>query len=266
MRLYPRPASHPSRIAHVFSRSISRLSRTLAITLTVTGVSLTTHARAVELPALGDNSAGLIPLSVEWERGQKALAYFRAAYPQAQDAHFEDYLSKLLGRMVLHSGLPDKPLSLLVIDDASLNAFAAPGGIVGVHVGAFLIAQSEAQLASILAHELAHLSQRHYARQLANAKANAPLTVLGVLGSLAAMATGHVDAGMAGIVTTQAKSASNMLAFGRDLEREADRIGLETLTRSGFDPFEMVAMFEEMLRATRYRTKVPEFLLSHPVT
>ena len=221
---------------------------------------------AVELPSIGDNSAGLISPSVEYALGRKALRQYRAYFPQAQDPYFEAYFDSLLDNMVVHSGLPDKPLSLLVIDDMSLNAFAAPGGIVGVNTGTFLMAQTEQQLASILAHELAHLSQRHYARRVAYQKSKAPLNWATMLGSILIMAAGEADAGIVAMTAAQAQQMSSSLAFSRDMEREADRVGLDTMINAGYDPHAMPQMFEQLLRASRYRAKVPEFLLTHPVT
>lgn len=232
-----------------------------------TSMALGTSAKAdIELPSIGSNSAGLISPTAEYDIGRQALRQYRAYFPQAQDPYFEDYLDRILDRMVVHSGLPDKPLSLLVIDDNNLNAFAAPGGIVGVNTGTFLIAQTEQQLASILAHELAHLSQRHYARRLAHQKSQAPINWATLLGGMLILASGNSDAGIAAVAAAQARQISNSLAFSRDMEREADRVGLDIMMRSGFDPYAMPEMFEQLLRATRYRAKVPEFLLTHPVT
>ncbi|HEY7774648.1 MAG TPA: M48 family metalloprotease [Marinagarivorans sp.] len=220
----------------------------------------------VELPNIGENSAGLISPSVEYALGRQALRQYRAYFPQAQDPYFEAYLDRLLSDMVVHSGLPDKPLSLLVIDDSNLNAFAAPGGIVGVNTGTFLVAQTEQQLASIIAHELAHLSQRHYARRVAYQKSQTPLNIATLLGSILIMASGNGDAGIAAMTAAQARQISGALAFSRDMEREADRVGIETMVNAGYDPHAMPQMFEQLLRASRYRAKVPEFLLTHPVT
>lgn len=220
----------------------------------------------VELPSIGENSAGLISPSQEYALGRKALRQYRAYFPLAQDPYFEAYIDNLLDNMVVHSGLPDQPLSLLVINDKNLNAFAAPGGIVGVNTGTFLIAQNEQQLASILAHELAHLSQRHYARRVAYQKSRAPLNWASMLAGLLILASGNADAGIAAVSVAQAQSTSGLLAFSRDMEREADRVGINTMVNAGYDPHAMPAMFEQLLRSSRYRAKIPEFLLTHPVT
>lgn len=220
----------------------------------------------LQLPSLGENSAGLISPSEEYALGQELIRLYRASLPTSQDPFIESYLVELLQRVSTYSELQDKRLELIVLDSPSLNAFAAPGGIVGVNTGTFLTAQNEHQLASILAHELAHLSQRHYARRLQQEKATSTIGLAALLASLMVVAAGNSDAGMAAIPAIQAAAIESSLRFSRDMEIEADRIGMQNLVYSGFDPYAMPGMFEQMLKTTRYRSKVPEFLLTHPVT
>lgn len=220
----------------------------------------------IQLPALGENSAGLISLADEYELGQQLIKRYRASIPTSRDPFIEEYLKKLLQQIVTHSDLVDKRLELIVLENPSLNAFAAPGGIVGVNTGTFLSAENEQQLASILAHEIAHLSQRHYARRLQQNKTTYAVSLAALLASIMVAASGNSDVGIAAIPAIQAASIDSSLRFSRSMEQEADRIGMQTLIRGGFDPYAMPSMFEQMLRGTRYRTKVPEFLLTHPVT
>lgn len=228
-----------------------------------------THAGTsnLQLPTLGDTSAGLISTTEEYEFGRKLVRKFRASLPESSDPFIEDYLGDLLRRLAQHSDLAEPYLEVLVIADSSLNAFAAPGGIVGVNTGTFAVAENEQQLASILAHELAHLSQRHYARRVNEAGKNSILTMAAILASIiVATSSSSNDGAIAAIPAAQAAAIQADLKFSRDMEREADRIGMNTLLNAGFDPYAMPAMFDVMLRSTRYRSKVPEFLLSHPVT
>lgn len=220
----------------------------------------------IQLPALGETSAGLISLADEYELGQQLIRKYRAAVPTSRDPFIEDYLQRLLQDIAAHSDLTDKRLQLIVLESPTLNAFAAPGGIVGVNTGTFLSAQNEQQLASILAHEIAHLSQRHYARRLQQNKTTYAVGMAALLASIMVAASGNGDVGMAAIPAIQAAAMDSGLRFSRGMEQEADRIGMQTLVRGGYDPYAMPGMFEQMLRSTRYRTKVPEFLLSHPVT
>lgn len=220
----------------------------------------------LQLPSLGETSAGLISITEEYNRGQMVLRYYRAVLPLSNDPFIESYLQSLLQKIVTYSELQNKRIELLVLDNPTLNAFAAPGGIVGVHTGIFLTAQTEAQLASILSHELAHLSQRHYARGIQQGKKSLAVTIAGLVASLMLASAGEADAAMAGIMLSQAASKDSQLKFSREMEKEADRIGLQTLIKADFDPTAMPGMFEIMLKSTRYRSKVPAFLLSHPVT
>jgi beta-barrel assembly-enhancing protease len=222
-------------------------------------------SESLQLPSIGETSAGLISPSEEYSLGQELIRLYKANMPLSSDAFLEAYLSELLQKVSIYSELADKRLELLVIDNPNLNAFAAPGGIVGVNTGTFLTAQNEPQLASIIAHELAHLSQRHYARRLQQQKASSTLGLAALLGSLVVIASGNSD-GIAAIPAIQAASIESSLRFSREMEIEADRIGMQNLVGAGFDPHAMSAMFEQMLKASRFRTKVPEFLLTHPVT
>lgn len=229
-------------------------------------ISASATSTELQLPSLGESSAGLISPSEEYALGQDLLRAYRAALPTSQDPFIETYLGQLLQKISPHSDLTDKRLELIVLDSPSLNAFAAPGGIVGVNTGTFLTAQTEHQLASILAHELAHLSQRHYARRLQQQKASSTVGLAALLASLIVVAAGNSDVGMAAIPAIQAASIDSSLRFSREMETEADRIGMQTLVAAGFDPHAMTGMFEQMLKTTRYRSKVPEFLLTHPIT
>ncbi|MEY4589302.1 MAG: hypothetical protein RL497_1378 [Pseudomonadota bacterium] len=224
------------------------------------------QAEELQLPDLGDAGGGMMSPSEEYELGQKVLRIYRSNLPISKDPFYEVYLEALLQKLVTSSALKDKRLELLVIADKNLNAFAAPGGIVGVNTGIFLIAQSESQLASILSHELAHLSQRHFIRiQQKQAKVNMA-SLVGMIGGIILGATAGPDAGIAAITAAQAGALDARLRFSRDMEQEADRIGMETLFLAGYPADAMPDMFEVMQSNSRYRTRVPEFLLTHPLT
>lgn len=225
------------------------------------------HANSdLKLPSLGDASAGLISPAEEYELGQTLLRYYRASMRTSDDPFIEEYLGQLLRRIATYSDLQDKRLDLLVLENPSLNAFAAPGGIVGVNTGTFLIAEQEQQLASIIAHELAHLSQRHYARRVQQQQTTSMISLAALLAGIMVAASSDSNTGIAALPAIQAAAIESSLRFSRQMEQEADRIGMETLIGAGFDPYAMPDMFELMLRASRYRSNVPEFLLTHPVT
>ncbi len=232
---------------------------------------LTTHQQAsandIKLPTLGDTTSGIVSLQQEHELGRAWLKMFRSRVATLNDPLMQDYIENLIYRLASHSEMMDRRLELIVVNNPTMNAFAVPGGVVGVHTGLFLYAENEAQLSSVLAHELAHLSQRHFARNLANRKASSYTTMAGMLVGLILAATVGGDAGMAAMTMTQASAMDSGLRFSRQYEQEADRLGIDTLYRADMDPKAVPAMFERMLAATRYiGRRPPEFLLTHPLS
>lgn len=229
--------------------------------------SLIAHTQeSVQLPSLGDTTSGLISLQEERVLGQSWLRNLRSQAPIMDDPILIEWFHDLIYRLVPDSNLQISDLSLVTVDSPQLNAFAVPGGIVGINYGLLLFADNEDQVASVLAHELAHLSQRHFARQVEAARRRDPVTLATLLASLILIATSNGEAGIAGIMTTQAAAIQNQLSYTREFEREADRLGIATLVRSGFSADAMPAMFDNMLTATRFRGRIPEFLQTHPLT
>ena len=157
-------------------------------------------------------------------------------------------------------------MGVVVIDNEEINAFAAPGGIVGINMGLLLAAQDVHEYASVMAHELAHLSQRHFARGVEEQQAATLPTLATLIAALLIGAAGGGDAAVAAMSTAQAMAQANQLRFSRDRETEADRVGMNTLVRAGHDPAAMSRMFERMQHAYRFTRKPPEFLLTHPLS
>lgn len=249
------------------SRSGLSLLRAASCCIALLGTLLSpAQAQDVKLPALGDATSGIVSPQQERELGESWARAFRAQVPTAHDPLMIDYLESLLNTLADYSQLQDKRLELLLVKNPTMNAFAVPGGVVGVHTGLLTTAMTENQLASVLAHELGHLSQRHFARGV-EARQNASIpTTAAMLASLVLMATAGGDAGMAALAATQAASLDNQLRFSRQNEQEADRVGMDTMVAAGLDPYAVPEMFESMLRTTRYSRRPPEFLLTHPVT
>lgn len=224
-------------------------------------------ANEVALPALGDSASANFSSQQEYELGRAWLKMFRSQVRTLSDPLLQDYMEYLIYKLASNSPLKDRRLEVVIVDNPTINAFAVPGGVIGVHNGALLSADNEAQLASILGHELAHLSQRHFARGVEQQQASALPTMAGMLGALVLAATARGDAGLAAMAATQAAAQQNMLRFSRENEQEADRVGMETLAKSDYDPNAFAGMFENMLAANRYIGRnPPEFLLTHPLT
>ncbi len=223
-------------------------------------------AADVLLPDLGGAGSGLISPRQEYQLGQKWLRMYRSHVITSSDPFLQMYVEDLITKISYSSEISDKRLDIVVVENPSLNAFAVPGGVIGVHTGLFTYADDEDQFASVLAHELAHLSQRHFARRIAEQKDKAIPTMAALLASILIAATSGSDAGIAAITATQAIAIDAQLRFSRQMEQEADRIGMDTMVRANKDPFAMGEMFENMLRNTRFSHRPPEFLLTHPLT
>ncbi len=244
----------------------SALASLLATFLIIT-VTIPVKSADIKLPSLGDSTSGIISQQQEHELGRAWLMAYRSRINEHHDPFLSDYLEQLLYKLVSHSELEDRRLELITINNSSMNAFAVPGGVIGIHTGLFRYAKSEHQLSSVLAHEIAHLSQRHFARRVEAQRKNTAATLAGMLASLVLAATVGGDAGLAGLTASQAASQQSSLNYSRQNEQEADRLGLKTMVSAGMDPRAMSAMFEEMLRITRYTgSRPPEFLLTHPLT
>ncbi|MCP5208913.1 MAG: M48 family metallopeptidase [Hahellaceae bacterium] len=218
------------------------------------------------LPSLGDATSGIVSMQKEKELGSGWLKSLRRQAPIFNDPLVNDYLKTLVYKLVPNSYLSDRSLQLIIIDSSALNAFAVPGGILGINAGLFLHSETEQEFASVIAHEIAHLSQRHYARSLEQSNQNTALTLAGLLASIVIAATTGSDAGLVALAGTQALSAQAALSYSRQNEQEADRVGIQTLYQSGMDPKSMPKMFERMLLNSRYSGKPPEYLSTHPLT
>lgn len=224
------------------------------------------HAAHNDLPELGDSTSGYVSQSQEHQLGRAWLRQLRAQADTINDPLTISFVEELIYRLAPHSEVKDHRFEFVVINQGELNAFAVPGGIIGINAGIFLYSSDEDEISGVLAHELAHLSQRHFARQIENAERQSPIAIASLLASILLIATNNADAGFAGLIGSQAASVQSQLSYSRDWEREADRNGMKTLAGSGLDPFAMPSMFQQMLAANRYTERPPEFLLTHPVT
>lgn len=216
------------------------------------------------LPELGDRVSGAVSSSQEKIIGKEFLkqVYFQA--PLISDPLIQEYTELLIYRLSEFSEVKDREFTIILIDDASLNAFAAPGGIIGVNGGLFLNADNEGQFASVLSHELAHLSQRHFARNVLNAKDRSLTSSLAIISSIALALISNNPQAMA---VGQAFLQSQSLRYSRLFEKEADRVGFANLVRAGYDPKSMGEMFENMNDLRRLAGEAPpEFLLTHPLS
>ena len=216
------------------------------------------------LPELGDTSSSAISLDSEYRLGRLYMAQLRRSLPDLQDPIVQDYTEHLIYRVGEYSQLQDRRLNIVLARDKGVNAFAAPGGIIGVFAGLIYHSETEGQFVSVLAHELAHLSQRHFARNLQRQQDRSISNALILLASIAvAASSNNPEAVVAGqqILTQQA------LSYSRTNELEADRIGFLTMISAGFDPEGQPQMFEKLQALSRLSgANELEFLRSHPLT
>ena len=218
-----------------------------------------------QLPTLGDRISGIFSLDEEYQMGRDFLRSVRRTTPTITDPLINDYVVNFTHNLAVHSDLQDYRLAFIVIDSPALNAFATPGGVIGVNGGLFLNAHTEGEFASVIAHEIAHVSQRHFARSIEDAQRRRIPELATLLASVVLMGAGS-SAGPAAVMAAQGRSIENQLRFSRQNESEADRIGLRTMVNAGYNPADMATLFERLMDISRFTSRPPEFLLSHPVT
>lgn len=251
----------------LFKRSVKPLKLACLLALSSFSAASTTPSNDIPLPELGDSISGYSSPHAEKVRGRAFLAYIRGAAPLDYDPLINSYSEHLLYKLASNSELKEKQLQLVIIDNPSINAFAAPGGIIGVNNGLFLNVDTEGQLAAVLSHEIAHLSQRHYARQKQLSEQQQLPLAAAILASIVLMASGGGEAGIAAAHASIAGITDSKLRFSRAHEQEADRIGLLTLVKSGYPAAAVSQVFEKMLAASRlYGSRSLEFLYTHPLT
>lgn len=242
------------------------LSLILLLISLLLAVPVTTSAAADKLPDLGDHSSSLVTSEQELKLGRAWLRQVRGAIPLLSDPLVQTYVESITYRLAFHSDLRDPDLRIIVVKDSNINAFAVPGGVVGVNAGLIIHSETEAEMASVLAHELAHLSQRHFARRLEESKRNQWVYLGALLTSIAVAASSNSEAGMALATSSQAALVQNQLSYSRLNEQEADRIGMQTLVNAGLNPHAMPTFFSRLMRHTRQSPNAFDFLSTHPVT
>ncbi|MDX1823944.1 MAG: M48 family metalloprotease [Thiohalomonadales bacterium] len=225
-------------------------------------------ARAQEqiaLPDIGQSGGAIVTPSEERQAGEAVVRNIRRAGGILDDPLVNDYLNNLGYRLVSTSDAQHPQFEFFMINDRVINAFALPGGFIGVNYGLILATDSESELASVLAHEISHVTQRHHARAYEFSKGS-NIPVLAAM--IAAMILGSQGSqvGQAALTALSAGSIQNQINFTRANEKEADYIGIQLLADSGFDPNSMAEFFQKLDRESRlYGPQAPEFLRTHPV-
>jgi predicted Zn-dependent protease len=220
------------------------------------------------LPDLGDASSSVLSPQMERKLGESVMREIRMSEPNfVDDAEINEYLNTLGFKLL--SAIPGarQDFEFFAVREPTINAFALPGGFVGIHTGLLTAADSESEVASVLAHEITHVTQRHIARLFgAQKQMQLPAMIAMAVAVLAARSRPDLASGAA--MAAQGAAISGQLGYSRDFEREADRIGFQTLQSAGFDVRAMPAFFEKLQRFTRISDdgSAPGYLRSHPLT
>lgn len=245
-----------------------QLKKTLVATL-ITAMTISpavpAFAESVDsLPDMGTSAGSTLSIGQEMQMGDYYVRWLRGSAPLINDPLLVQYINSLGMRLVSHANSVKTPFHFYLINNDEINAFAFFGGNVVLHSALFRYADNESQLASVMAHEISHVTQRHLARAMEDQKNSAPLTWAGALGSIL-LAMASPQAGMAALTGTLAGTRQGMISFTQQNEQEADRIGIQVLQRAGFDPQAMPTFLEKLLDQARYSSRPPEILLTHPL-
>jgi predicted Zn-dependent protease len=236
--------------------------------LAALAAALAPSAPAQTLPELGDAAGAAIAPQTERRIGESIVREIRFRDPAyVDDAEVTDYIDAL-GRRLL-GAVPGarQDFEFFAVRDGTINAFALPGGFIGVHTGLLMAAENESEVASVLAHEIAHVTQRHIAR-LIGAQQQMQLPSMIALAAAILIGSSRPDLAAGAAVAAQAGMVQRQLSYTRDFEREADRVGFQTLAGAGFDVHAMPGFFEKMQRQSRLADDgaVPGYLRTHPMT
>lgn len=217
-----------------------------------------------DLPDLGTAAVNTFSLEKETTYGDAYMRVIRSSAPMLNDPVLNQYLTELGNKLVAHATGVKTPFYFFLLRNDEINAFAFFGGHVGVHTGLFLNADNESQIASVLGHEITHVTQRHLARSLEAQDKSSTATIAGMLGAIL-LTIASPQAGMAALATTQALATQSKINFTRLHEKEADRIGMQILVDAGFDPNGAADFFAKLASRYRFTTKPPQMLLTHPL-
>lgn len=236
-----------------------------AYAITLALLSSQVHALGEnQLPDIGTAGVSALSIDKEMAYGNSFIRLARASLPIVDDPVLSEYLNDLGQRLLSHATDVRFPFTFFLVRDDTINAAAFLGGKVKVHTGLFLSADDESELASVLAHEISHVTQRHIARYMEAQTRQTPVTIAGLVGSVA-LAILNPTAGIAALQTTMGLQVQSAINYTRDNEYEADRIGMKVLYDSGFEPMGMANFFQKLAATYRYASKPPEMLLTHPL-
>ncbi|MEW8624410.1 MAG: M48 family metalloprotease [Candidatus Thiodiazotropha sp.] len=237
----------------------------LVMILPTAGVA--TEKESIKLPELGSPSDQYLTPADEIRLGREFMLSVRKSSPVMDDPLISEYIQSLGEKLLKQSEAIGQEFNFFVIELPEVNAFAGPGGHIGIYSGLILATQSESELASVIAHEIAHVTQKHLLRAFDAANQMSGKTAALLLASILVGAATSPDAGIALATGVQASAVQEQINFTRSNEEEADTVGIKILANSNFDPRAMPIFFERLTHASRlYDSGIPEILRTHPVT
>ena len=248
------------------AHNLKKIRRGLIFLFILLASTLFAASENISLPDFGDSAGSVISPSYERRLGQMFLKQVRHFSTIINDPEVESYIQSLGYDLSSHSDNTEQPFTFFVIDNPTINAFAGPGGMIGINSGVILNSESESELAGVVAHEIAHVTQRHLARTFEEAKKYSLPTAAAMIGALI-IATQDPAAGQAAITSIAGFNLQNQINFTRENEEEADRIGINLLAKSGYDPLGMPLFFERLQKLSKFsQSNAPEFFRTHPLT
>jgi predicted Zn-dependent protease len=269
----PMTTAPVQRLYTVLQAHHTALVKATAILFLSAALTLGAGSRALaepeDLPDIGSPAQATLSQAEEYQIGRMIVRGLRDQDQILEDPEVSEYIRSIGQRLSSQATDGSQRFNFFVVRDNSINAFALPGGFIGVNSGLLLDTKDESELAGVIAHEVAHVTQRHIARSIAAQSRSSLVSTAAMLAAIlvGAAAGGSGDAAMAGISAAQTLAIQQQISFTRDNETEADRVGLGILARSGFDPQGMPDFFETMSRyAGGSEINIPEMLRTHPVT
>jgi len=242
------------------------IKRSLFLLFSLTLFASNAVALANSLPDMGSSASLTLSIEDEKELGREFMRSVRQRLKLIEDPIVDEYIQSLGQRLVSQLDNAQFDYHFFIVDEKNINAFAGPGGYIGLHSGLIAATRTEDELVSVISHEIAHVSQRHLVRSVEK-ESNLALPALAAIFAAILLGGGDADIGQAVIAGTMAGSIQSQLNFSRDNESEADNVGLELMAKSGYDPRYMSVFFETLLATQRYaESTVPEFILTHPLT
>ncbi len=243
-----------------------RLLTCLCLCFSLAVTPLYAQISTIDLPQMGEPADNSMSPAQEKILGKEVMAELYGHDYTVDDPELDEYINTIGYKLASHSATPPPPLTFFVVADDRINAFALPGGFIGFNAGTLLAAGNESEIAGVLGHEMAHVTQRHIARAEEDTKVSNILTWAAVLAAILAGSVANPDLIIAGIGAGQAINQQRSVNYTRAHEQEADRIGIQTMAAAGFDPNGMASFFGRLEQQTRlYGSQVPELLLTHPL-